>query len=321
MRGCGTSCGTCQGRWWPLANRRTRWSSAFVDIVPVDVAYRWMRRCPWRQRRAVTGDIVLLSPACASFDWFNNYEHRGRVFKEIVRRSSRSMTHVDIQSQKNHIDTDHADRGAGPDGDQRRRRVQRELHLGAASSGARADDCSAVMRQRSSDSSSCSSTMQVDYHKLKKCLKARSYGRGAAARRHPGPGWRLNGAARWLRIGGFGFQPSEFARLALIIHLAVLCRSAENSCGISRPGICPLMFWIVVVTVLVLVQPGFSTGSMIFVVSIIMLFLGGVQWSHLGLTLSAVIPVLLAYMVSAEYRMRRVMEFRRQRASVKPGPG
>jgi UDP-N-acetylmuramoylalanine--D-glutamate ligase len=33
---------------------------------------------------AQRGDVVLLSPACASFDWFQNYEHRGRVFKEIV---------------------------------------------------------------------------------------------------------------------------------------------------------------------------------------------------------------------------------------------
>ena len=37
-------------------------------------------------REIQKGDVVLLSPACASFDMFNNYEHRGRVFKEAVNK-------------------------------------------------------------------------------------------------------------------------------------------------------------------------------------------------------------------------------------------
>jgi UDP-N-acetylmuramoylalanine--D-glutamate ligase len=35
--------------------------------------------------QAATGDTVLLAPACASFDQFSSYEHRGRVFKDLVR--------------------------------------------------------------------------------------------------------------------------------------------------------------------------------------------------------------------------------------------
>jgi len=58
--------------------------SSFAGIVAVDVAGSMEQAVEMATARAVHGDIVLLSPACASFDWFNNYEHRGNVFKGLV---------------------------------------------------------------------------------------------------------------------------------------------------------------------------------------------------------------------------------------------
>jgi UDP-N-acetylmuramoylalanine--D-glutamate ligase len=57
---------------------------AFAPIVQVVRARSMEEAVHSAARLASPGDIVLLSPACASFDWFENYEHRGRVFKQIV---------------------------------------------------------------------------------------------------------------------------------------------------------------------------------------------------------------------------------------------
>jgi UDP-N-acetylmuramoylalanine--D-glutamate ligase len=50
---------------------------------------------------AQPGDIVLLAPACASFDQFQNYEHRGRVFKELVRASVASQPPPEANHKSN----------------------------------------------------------------------------------------------------------------------------------------------------------------------------------------------------------------------------
>ena len=59
---------------------------SFEHIVPVHAATSMEDAVNEAARYAHPGDTVLLSPACASFDWFDNYEHRGRVFKSLVMK-------------------------------------------------------------------------------------------------------------------------------------------------------------------------------------------------------------------------------------------
>jgi len=58
--------------------------SSFSKIKPVIVAESMSQAVYEASKIAVNGDVVLLSPACASFDWFQNYEYRGNNFKDIV---------------------------------------------------------------------------------------------------------------------------------------------------------------------------------------------------------------------------------------------
>jgi UDP-N-acetylmuramoylalanine--D-glutamate ligase len=57
---------------------------SFEHLVPVQMARTMEDAVNTSARYAHPGDTVLLSPACASFDWFDDYEHRGRVFKSLV---------------------------------------------------------------------------------------------------------------------------------------------------------------------------------------------------------------------------------------------
>jgi cell division protein FtsW len=120
-------------------------------------------------------------------------------------------------------------------------------------------------------------------------------------------GTMVKGAQRWVSFGPIQFQPSEFAKFALVIHLSVLLSQKQKYIADFKRGYVPLLIWIGVVVGLVFLQPNFSTGMIILIISFMLLFVGRVRVLHLAGTLAAALPLVMVYAVSASYRWARIM--------------
>ena len=151
--------------------------------------------------------------------------------------------------------------------------------------------------------------MNIDYKKYKKFTKPVLIGSVALLVLTLALGGEVKGATRWLRFGGLGLQPSEFAKYALIFHLCVLLSEKKDRVKNFKSGFLPMMVWVGLVTIFVLLQPNFSNGAMIFALSLLLLFAGRAKISHLAMTFGAQLPGLIVYMLSAPYRMKRIMGF------------
>lgn len=90
----------------------------------------------------------------------------------------------------------------------------------------------------------------------------------------------VNGARRWISIG-FNFQPSEIAKLAVILMYASMISNAGSRMKTFRYGIVPFALVLLLVLGLLVLEPHISCCIIIFAVAIVMLFVGGVRWSYL----------------------------------------
>jgi cell division protein FtsW len=124
-----------------------------------------------------------------------------------------------------------------------------------------------------------------------------------------GFGYSAGGALRWLRFGSFSFQPSEFARFALIIYLAYSMTKKEGQLKAFSVGFLPHVLILGIFTALIMLQPDFGSAVMLAAITWIMLFLGGVRWWHLGSTLLVLLPIGYFVMINASYRFARLLSF------------
>lgn len=117
------------------------------------------------------------------------------------------------------------------------------------------------------------------------------------------------GARRWLRIGRFTFQPSEFARFAMILYLAYSLSKKREKADDFYIGFLPHALVLGAMTLLILLQPDFGSAAILGALTWIMMFVGGVKLGYLVFSLLLIIPTAFFVLVNASYRMERIISF------------
>jgi len=113
-------------------------------------------------------------------------------------------------------------------------------------------------------------------------------------------GVSANNAARWLELGGFQFQPSEFAKLAVIIILAFLLGRKQQE-GKPSDEVFPVCITILTATCLLIFLENLSTSVLIFLVGLLVMFFGRVSFKRLVQTLAIAITAGMLFFFMIPY--------------------
>lgn len=125
----------------------------------------------------------------------------------------------------------------------------------------------------------------------------------------PHVGIRVSGARRWLGVGGFRFQPSEFAKLALVLWLAHwLAKEKRRLDQFTRGYVVPLAATGVMLA-LVLVEPDFGTTALLGGVAMAVMFVAGVRLRYLLPTVVAGLSAFAALIIHSPVRAARLLAF------------
>jgi cell division protein FtsW len=127
----------------------------------------------------------------------------------------------------------------------------------------------------------------------------------------PGVGLERNGATRWIAVGGPipPLQPSEFAKLALIIYIAAWLASRGQNLTSFWTGFFPFVFLVGVVAGLIMLEPDLGTTIVIVLTTLTLVFVAGASITHVAafVGVAGVAASLLVF--SGGYRTERIIAF------------
>lgn len=126
----------------------------------------------------------------------------------------------------------------------------------------------------------------------------------------PGIGTVTNGARRWIRFGHiFGIQPSEFAKLAVLIFISgYIARNQSRMYELKRGFFIPMAV-IAATGALILKEPDFGSAAFIMALSVIMLIVGGTRIVYVLFVLMASVPFIYKILFEVSFRRNRLLAF------------
>ena len=125
----------------------------------------------------------------------------------------------------------------------------------------------------------------------------------------PGVGRTIGGATRWVHLGPITFQPSEAAKLGMIIFLAYSLEKKSRKIKSFSVGFMPHIVFMTVVAACILYQRDFGSAAIIATITWVMMFVAGVRLPYLIGMFLGVIPIATILVMGSEYRRQRILAF------------
>ncbi len=125
----------------------------------------------------------------------------------------------------------------------------------------------------------------------------------------PGVGVSHNGAARWLTFGPVSVQPSEFAKLAVIIYISAWLASRGQQINQFSLGFVPFVLLLGVVGGLIIAEPDMGTTLIILMTASTLFFVAGAPLTHLGLLITVAGAISYVVINQKEYQLDRLVSF------------
>lgn len=123
----------------------------------------------------------------------------------------------------------------------------------------------------------------------------------------PGIGTVRNGSRSWFGIGSLGIQPSEFAKLGIIIFTSKYL--TNNKMKDIKTSVFPILSIVLLIFGLIMLQPDFGTGMIIVITIIVLLFVSGVKMNFfIKLGILGIIGIITLIII-APYRLKRIISF------------